>query len=181
MLFRSQMPLRLNDITVSLGAPNPIGSLLALFREGMASLQPAYRFLCYYKIIEAWSKNTGPFEQVNKLFSDKGKVPTRRVFKVEPAMFGGKWEREKYEHLLGKKFGSCFEQMNEARRFLAHPFDSKGVFVSLVSGPTKNGSYGHQRRVRVSAKKDGHRRARLRKVFARSFNCSPRREDNVLT
>ena len=128
---QAQTPLKLNDITVSLGAPNPIGSLLALFREGMASEQPAYRFLCYYKIIEAWNKSSGPFEQVRRLCADTGKIATRKVLKIEAAMFEGKWEREKYERLVGKRFGWCFEQMNEARKFLAHPFDSDGVFVSL--------------------------------------------------
>lgn len=97
----------------------------------MASEQPAYRFLCYYKIIEAWNKGAGPFEQVKKLLADRGKVATRNILKIETAMFQGKWEPAKYEHLVGKKFGWCFEQMNEARKFLAHPFDSDGVFVSL--------------------------------------------------
>jgi Methylamine utilization protein MauJ len=128
---QAQAPLKLNDITVSLGAPNPIGSLLALFREGMASEQPAYRFLCYYKIIEAWNKGSGPFEQVRELLPDKGKIASRKALKIEAAMFEGKWDQEKYKHLLGKKFGWCFEQMNDARKFLAHPFDSDGVFVSL--------------------------------------------------
>jgi hypothetical protein len=128
---QAQIPLRLNDFTVSLGAPNPIGSLLALFREGMASEQPAYRFLCYYKIIEAWNKGSGPFEQVKKLFADRGRVATRKVLTIEAAMFEGKCAPEKYEHFVGKKYGWCFEQMNEARKFLAHPFDLDGVFVSL--------------------------------------------------
>ena len=43
---------------------------------------------------------------------------------------------------------------------ISQAIDRKGVFVSLVSGPTKNGSYGHQRRVRVSVKKDAHRRGK---------------------
>ena len=38
--------------------------------------------------------------------------------------------------MLGKKFGWCFEQMNDARRYLAHPFDSHGEFVSLDSPKT---------------------------------------------
>src|SRR5262249_23105856 len=59
---QAQVPLQLNDLNVSVGV-NPIGSLLALFREGMASTQPAYRFLCYYKILEAWKENHGPFMQ----------------------------------------------------------------------------------------------------------------------
>lgn len=128
---QAQEPLKLNDITVSLGAPNPIGSLLALFREGMASVQPAYKFLCYYKIIEAWKEAIGPFKHVNKLFYDRGQVPARRVLRFQLAMFDGKCELDKYEHLIGKKFGSCFDQMNAARKFLAHPFDTKGTFVSF--------------------------------------------------
>jgi hypothetical protein len=128
---QAQTPLKLNDVTVSLGAPNPIGSLLALYREGMASVQPAYRFLCYYKIIEAWKEAIGPFKQVNQLFSDRGRVPARRALRFQLSMFDGKCEVEKYEHLIGKKFGSYFDQMNAARKFLAHPFDTEGTFVSL--------------------------------------------------
>jgi hypothetical protein len=105
---QAQTPLKLNDITVSLGAPNPIGSLLALFREGMASEQPAYRFLCYYKIIEAWNKGIGPFEQVRKFCVGQGKVASRKVLSIEAAMFEGKCGPEKYEHLIGKNGLSPF-------------------------------------------------------------------------
>jgi hypothetical protein len=133
---QAQTPVKLNDITVSLAGPNPIGSLLALFREGMASTQPGYRFLCFYKIIEAWKEHHGPFKQVNQAFAVQGKVPKRRVLKVEDDMFSGKCEPEKYQHLIGKKFGWCFEKMNDARRFLAHPFSSEGEFVSLDSPET---------------------------------------------
>jgi hypothetical protein len=88
----------------------------------MASEQPAYRFPCHYKIIEAWNKGSGPFEQVRELLPDRGKIASRKALKIEAAMFEGKRDQEKYKHLLGKKFGWCFEQMNDARKFLAHPF-----------------------------------------------------------
>ncbi len=127
---QAQAPLQLNDVNVSLGS-NPIGSLLALFREGMACTQPAYRFLCYYKILEAWKEKHGPFMQVNKLFEAQGRVPMRRSLEIRAEMFEGKCDPSKYRHLVGKKFGTCFEHMNEARRFLAHPFDREGTFVSL--------------------------------------------------
>lgn len=133
---QEQEPLKLNGINVSLAPANPIGSLVALFREGMASVQPAYRFWCYYKILEAWKEGLGPFKQVNQLFSDQGKKPVRRSLTVQADMFKRKCKAEKYEHLIGKKFGWCFERMINARNFIAHPFIEDGAFVSLDSPDT---------------------------------------------
>jgi Methylamine utilization protein MauJ len=129
---QAQVPLQLNDIEVSLAPANPIGSLLALFREGMASPQPAYRFLCYYKILEAWHGGHGPFKRITEeLAAVDGNAARRLKLMIQPEMFEGKCDRSKYEHLIGKKFTWCFDQMNEGRKFLAHPFDAKGTFVSL--------------------------------------------------
>src|SRR6202035_2650712 len=60
---QAQAPLKLNDITVSLGAPNPIGSLLALVREGMAAYSRGTNS-CVIKKYRAWEMS-GPIPAVH--------------------------------------------------------------------------------------------------------------------
>jgi hypothetical protein len=134
---QAQAPLKLNEIDVALAPANPIGSLVALFREGMASIQPAYRFLCYYKIIEAWNAGLGPFWQVNQTFQARGRQPDRRILVIGADMFQGKVDFDRFSHLVGRKFSRCFQEMNGARKFLAHPFSTEGAFVSLDSPDTQ--------------------------------------------
>jgi hypothetical protein len=128
---QAQTPLQLDAMDVSLANQNAIGSLLALFREGMASIQPAYRFFCHFKILDAWKKHHGPFKHTDELLKAKGRIRDTSVLVVRDEMFGGKWPPENYGHLIGKKFTSLIDAMDDARDFLAHPFRHSGEFVSF--------------------------------------------------
>jgi methylamine utilization protein MauJ len=126
---QAQVPLKLNDLKGSFGVAHPLGSLMALFREGMASTQASQRFLSYYKILDAWKKGAGPFKLTNEQLTAKGIKRRRLVF--EEAMFMNKPATHDYSEVLGKKFTWCIDRMNEARKFVAHPFDEQGQFLSL--------------------------------------------------
>jgi hypothetical protein len=128
---QAQTPIQLNKIGASFLAENPIGSLLALFREGMAATQPAYRFLCYYKILEAWHGNSIPFSLLTDRLRAKPDGPHRGRLVITAEMFDGKWDPAKYQDLIGRKFTRVFDEMRGARDFLAHPFLQSRGFVNL--------------------------------------------------
>jgi hypothetical protein len=126
---QAQVPLQLNDIKASFDVADPLGSLMALFREGMASTHASQRFLSYYKILDAWRNGNGPFKRTNEHLRAKGM--TRRTLMLEEAMFVNKPASHDYAPVLGKKFTWCIDRFNEPRKFMAHPFDKEGQFLSL--------------------------------------------------
>jgi hypothetical protein len=126
---QAQEPLRLNDVKASFAAAHPLGSLMALFREGMASTHASQRFLSYYKIIDAWRNGEGPFKLTNEQLKAKGM--NRRRLVLEEGMFMNAPVTHDYLELLGKKFTWCIDRLYEARKFIAHPFDEQGRFLSL--------------------------------------------------
>ncbi len=128
---QSQTPLQMDAMDVSLANPNAIGSLLALFREGMAAIQPAYRFFCYFKILDAWKNHHGPFKHTDELLKAKGRMRDMSGLVIRDEIFAGKWPREKYADLIGRKFTSLIDAMDDARNFLAHPFRYSSEFVSF--------------------------------------------------
>ncbi len=109
----------------------PIGSVLALFREGMASTQVAYRLLCYFKILDAWKNGQGPFAQSDELLKKKNRRRDKSRLKLDDRLFSGKGDAKKYEDYLGKKFTWVIDQCTDARDFIAHPFRRSGEFISL--------------------------------------------------
>ena len=102
---------------------------MALFREGMASTHASQRFLSYYKILDAWKNGDGPFKLTNEQLKAKGIV--RRRLLLDAGMFTNKPATHDYSEVLGKKFTWCIDRMNEPRKFMAHPFDEQGQFLSL--------------------------------------------------
>jgi Methylamine utilization protein MauJ len=126
---QAQEPLQLNDIKASFAAAHPLGSLMALFREGMASIHASQRFLSYYKIIDAWRNGEGPFKLTNEQLKAKGM--SRRRLVLEEGMFTNKPATHDYSEVLGKKFTWCIDRLYEPRNFVAHPFDEQGRFLSL--------------------------------------------------
>lgn len=128
---QAQTPLQMDAMDVSLASPNAIGSLLALFREGMASIQPTYRFFCYFKILDAWKNRHGPFKHTDELLKAKRRMRDTSGLVVRDEMFAGKWPRENYADLIGRKFTALIDAMGDARNFLAHPFRRSGEFVSF--------------------------------------------------
>jgi hypothetical protein len=132
---QAQVPLRLNNTKGSFGVAHPLGSLMALFREGMASTHASQRFLSYYKILDAWRKGDGPFKLTNEQLRAKGMARRKLVFAKE--MFLNRPASHDYSEVLGKKFTWCIDRMNEPRKFVAHPFDEEGKFLSLDDPTTQ--------------------------------------------
>jgi hypothetical protein len=132
---QAQVPLQLRDLKASMHGDHPLGSLMALFREGMAASHASQRFLSYYKILDAWRTGAGPFKHTNERLKAKGM--RRRSLVFEEGMFTNKPPLHDYKDVLGRKFTWCIDRFNEPRKFLAHPFDEQGQFLSLDDPTTQ--------------------------------------------
>lgn len=126
-------PITLRLSLLSLHQESHIGSLFALFREGMNSTSFAYRFLSYFKIAEAWKGRKGPFAWVVHEANRKGKSPDFPVRKVDKELLGGSYRPEYHDVFLNKKFTWCIDQLEEIRALIAHPFNKFSEFTNLDS------------------------------------------------
>ncbi len=66
-----------------------------LYREARNTQSPAYRFLCSYKILEAWNKRLGVFGRTDRMIAERKLPMERPVHSVtqEMAVLSGVWDR----------------------------------------------------------------------------------------
>lgn len=80
-MVRFSGPFRRSEIKPSASEiPTPLRPILALYREGLGSASPVYKFLCLYKILEGYLTRLKP--DLAKLFNAAGlsyPVPADRV------------------------------------------------------------------------------------------------------
>lgn len=112
---------------------SPIGSLFALFREGMNSTSSAYRFLSYFKIAEAWKNRLGPFAWLVAEAKRKNRPPSMPVRVVTVEFLGGSYRPAYHDPYVGKKFTWCIDQLEELRAVVAHPFNKASAFTNFDS------------------------------------------------
>lgn len=66
-MLRISGPYRSTEINpAETGIPTPLRPVLALYREGLGSASPIYKFLCFYKILEGYLTRLKP--DLAKLF-----------------------------------------------------------------------------------------------------------------
>lgn len=109
----------------------PFGSLLALYREGMNSLDLSYRYISFFKIYEAWKKNEFAFRLTNNALGEQKKE--RKPLKITEALLSGVHIGIYREKFLNKKFKDVFDKLNQFRNFLAHSFLDKTSQPSFIN------------------------------------------------
>jgi hypothetical protein len=104
--------------TASLSKEVPIGSLLASYREGMNSLDLAYRYISFFKIYEAWYKEDFAFKLTNNVL----KQESRPEFKITKDFLSGIYIASCHKEFLDKSFKTkeVFSHLNYCRNLLAH-------------------------------------------------------------
>lgn len=118
---------------LSLHQESHIGSLFALFREGMNSTSFAYRFLSFFKIAEAWKQQKGPFAWIIYEAKRKGISSDFPIRKVDKELLGGSYRPEYHNVFLNRKITWCINQLEEIRALIAHPFNNLSEFTNLDS------------------------------------------------
>lgn len=98
-------------------------SILSLYREGMNSRSPYYRFFCFYKMLEAFFEHRELFRQADEIIQKAGlslKRPRRRVTRD---MLVFSLLLRKYPEYEGRTFGWVFERIRSNERLMvAHVF-----------------------------------------------------------
>lgn len=126
-------PVQLELLKVSFTGMDPMGSLFAIFREAMNATSYFYRFLSYYKIIEARYPPRGPFKWVRDELRNKGlslQTPKRIVTKE---LIGGAYVAQYHQCYLNRKYEWCKNQFNDFRVLIAHPFRKDSRFANMDS------------------------------------------------
>lgn len=104
----------------SLSKEIPIGSLLALYREGMNSVDLAYRYINFFKIYESWYNNDFAFKLTNNVL---GKINISRLgFKITKKLLLSSYVPFYHDNFLNKSFKDeeVFKWLNYLRNLLAH-------------------------------------------------------------
>jgi len=117
---------------LSLHQESHIGSLFALFREGMNSTSFAYRFLSFFKIAEAWKQQK--VHLLGLLMKKRKGIPSDfPIRKVDKGLLGGSYRPEYHNVFLNRKFTWCINQLEQFRALIAHPFNNLSEFTNLDS------------------------------------------------
>ena len=106
--------LHAEDINAATTVPDLLRPALRLFREGLNSSNPLYRFLCLYRVREALESARRKNDE--KLIRE-GKTPTRVVRRVPD----NELTREYFPDLVGKKLNAFLDHVYHAYRIpVAH-------------------------------------------------------------
>jgi len=104
-------------------------SMFSLYREGVISNSPFYRFFCFYKILEGFYLGRGLFNEADKIISkNKSIFPDlkRPKERIDKKMLILSLAFNRYDELQGKTFGQFFEWVRkEHRHLIAHTFPDK--------------------------------------------------------
>lgn len=106
-------------------------AIISLYREGRNAQSPFYRFLCCYKILEAWYRSGGIFATADRLVRERN-LPFRRPRRtitqdmlVLSLVFNS---RPEFREVT---FGEYFERLNPWRVKVAHAVTEAGEFVNF--------------------------------------------------
>jgi hypothetical protein len=105
----------------------PIGSLFAIYRDGMNSVDLAYRYICFFKIYEAWKKYPERF------FNKKNKISSE-IF-ITKNLLAGSYRENYHQNFLDKLFNDeiVYENLNHIRNYLVHPVIDRGIPASFYN------------------------------------------------
>lgn len=111
----------------SFSEKSPLGSLLAIYRDGMNSMDIPYRYICFFKIYEAWHKKFEKYFSINK--DDKVKII------ITYNLVRGFYRENFHQTYLNKSIDDkdVYKDLNEIRRYLVHPVIDMGVPASFIN------------------------------------------------
>ncbi|MFX0202352.1 MAG: methylamine utilization protein MauJ [Candidatus Hodarchaeota archaeon] len=107
------------------------GAMLSLYREARNSQSPFYRFLCCYKILEAWYRNRDIFSYADRIVRENN-LPFRRPPRtVTHEMLVISMVFSRHPEFRDVRFGRFFELLNPWRRSVAHAITDEGEFLNF--------------------------------------------------
>jgi len=107
----------------------PIGSLFAIYREGMNSIDLAYRFISFFKIYEAWYKDKNAKKYFNRNKQSKPKI------KITKNLLADTYRDGYHKKFISKGIAdNCvYSKLCIIRNYLSHPFLDQNVSASYYN------------------------------------------------
>lgn len=106
-------------------------AMMSLYREGRNTPSPLYRFLCFYKILEAWYQHGNVFGAADRLIRERN-LPFRRPRRIiTHDMLVLSLVFNRYPEFEGRSFAEFFNLLNPYRVKVAHAITDAGTFVDL--------------------------------------------------
>lgn len=97
--------------------------LLSIYREAKASLSPFYRFLCYYKILEAFYEHRYVFSATDQIIRENNLQISRPKRSISKSMVVKSMLHHRMDEFVGKTYGKYFEYLRSNERIMvAHVF-----------------------------------------------------------
>jgi hypothetical protein len=125
--------------------PPQHAAVVSLYREGRNAQSPFYRFLCCYKILEAWYQGGGIFAEADRLSRTRGLAVTRPRRIVTRDMLVLSLVFNSHPEFEGVSFKKFFELLAPWRVQVAHAVTYAGDFLNhdlyeshVVLGPIAN-------------------------------------------
>jgi hypothetical protein len=120
-----------SGIEVPLFIPEAIGftkefeMLLSIYREAKNSQSPFYRFLCYYKILEAFYEHRYIFSKTDQIIRERRLQIRRPKRMITKSMIVKAILHHRMDEFRGKSYGKYFEYLRSNERIMvAHVFPS---------------------------------------------------------
>ncbi len=118
-------------VPLGIGLTPEYAAVISLYREGRNTPSPFYRFLCHYKILEAWYRHGSIFGQADRIIRERG-LPFRRPRRtIAREMLNLSLLFTSKPEFLEKTFGQFFDLLNAYRVKVAHAITDAGTFINL--------------------------------------------------
>jgi hypothetical protein len=99
--------------------------LLSIYRDAKNTFSPFYRFLCYYKILEAFYEHRHVFSAADTVIKEKHLRISRPKRSITKAMIVKSMLHHRMSEFIGKAYGKYFEYLRSNERIMvAHVFPS---------------------------------------------------------
>ena len=107
------------------GVSKELDVLFSIYRDAKNTFSPFYRFLCYYKILEAFYEHRYVFSAADAVIKDKNLRISRPKRSITKAMVIKSMLHHRMSEFIGKTYGKYFEYLRSNERIMvAHVFPS---------------------------------------------------------
>ena len=118
-------------LPLGIGLNDEYSALISLYREGRNSNSPFYRFLCFYKILEAWYKNKSLFSIADRTIKENGLTIKRKRRRITKEMLVLSLNFHNHPEFEGKTFAEFYQLLNPHRVKVAHAITDSGTFINF--------------------------------------------------
>lgn len=118
-------------IPAAMALDDEYAAMLSLYREARNSQSLSYRFLCCYKILEAWYNHGSIFAKADRLIKEHNVSLKRPRRKITQDLLVSSLVFNNHPEFKELSFGDFFQRLSEWRKKVAHAITDSGDFINL--------------------------------------------------